>query len=828
MRTNRIIWNIGRYMCLALLVATASSCIRDEFVENETESYEKGLCFSLYADGDMQLAGTRSAGVDDLNENRISSVDLFLFKNDGSLNTDGYAHANVTTSDEVVYLYKGSDWLSNFKEQDGPYTVYALANYKGDAEFSNVQSLDDLKAVVAKDEDVVKWEGMGSPAYEGKTFLMDGKQTVTYAELQSAQGSGQPYVANVPVSRAAVKIELTLNFSEDWATKFMATGLEAQLSNYATVTPALAEGNPLDGDQRGLSNYPGLSGEAVDNFSSSPVFFQPETTYNGSKILFYTYVNRWDDFINNETMLLIDLPGRYDEKGNPGTDNPNAEVLTHNFYKVPIINNAEPQVFQRNTFYQIRATVDMKGTETVDVPVELTNVQFKTAPWDDDVINVGEGDTPSYLVLSESHVDIRNADGYNELEFYSSSPITSVTIVGFKDQTTATEAGVDFIYPGDGTTIPGAFFVDKDNKRQAVNLDDPNDDDPSWGDENKDDKISVDWDKNVTSGKIYLTSTNPENVTKRYITLAITNEVGTKYVVIEQYPLEYIQPIQGYYSYRDDFWSGEGKFDFDASGIFTTRVEVKQTRFWGTSTEIINPSIKNSNSYFSSKVFNETNEQIYQYRVKMLTDVNDPGWSWGSWTTGAWGVETRNGIHNNCELGFSMFSSDDNDNPMMYFITITQTSGSYKIAHPLREEINFGTEQSPNVQSVAVKTEENDNLVSPQFMLASQLGTTSSNAGWTYAREHCANYVETYKIGNQVYHLDDWRLPTSAEIEVIIKYQNNPNTQDVMATVLAGANYYVTKENGSAATGVESGNSVYIRCIRDVLPTDGFMQQINN
>lgn len=136
MRTNRIIWNIGRYMCLALLVATASSCIRDEFVENETESYEKGLCFSLYADGDMQLAGTRSAGVDDLNENRISSVDLFLFKNDGSLNTDGYAHANVTTSDEVVYLYKGSDWLSNFKEQDGPYTVYALANYKGDAEFS--------------------------------------------------------------------------------------------------------------------------------------------------------------------------------------------------------------------------------------------------------------------------------------------------------------------------------------------------------------------------------------------------------------------------------------------------------------------------------------------------------------------------------------------------------------------------------------------------------------------------------------------------------------------------------------------------------------------
>lgn len=808
MKTNRMIWNIGRYMCLALLVAFVA-CTRDEFAENTTVQYEKGLCFSLYADGDMQLAGTRTAGEDALNENRISTVDIFLFKNDGSLNEGGYAHADVTTSDEVVYLYKGSDWLNNFSEQAGPYTVYALANYKGDAQLRNVLSLDDLKAVVAKDEDVVKWEGMGG--YTEKTFLMDGKQTVAYADLRNAQSSGQPYIATVPVSRAAVKIELTLNFSEDWATKFMATDLKAQLSNYASITPALAEGNPLDGDQRGLSNYPGKPGAAVENFSEDPVFFRG-TTYNGSKIRFYTYVNRWDDFINNETMLLIDLPGRYDENGNPGTDNPNAEVLTHNFYKVPIINNAEPQVFKRNTFYQITAEVDMKGTATVDVPVELTNVQFKTAPWDDDVINVGEGDTPSYLVLNETHVDIRNADGYDGLEFYSSSPITSVTIIeGFKSQAEATAAGVDFIYPGDGEAIPGAFFVNKDNKRTSVSLNNPT------------------FTQNATNGTISLVSPNPTNVTKRYITLKVTNQDGiSKYVVVEQYPLEYIQPIQGYYSYRDDFWSGEGKFDFDASGFFTTRVEVKQTRFLGTSTEIINPSIKNSNSYFSSKVFNETDEQIYEYRVEMVTDVDDPGWIWGDWNSGSWGSRTRNGTHNNCVLGFDRISSDNNDNPMMYFITITQTSDSYKIAHPLREEINFGTEQSPNIQSVAVKTEENDKLVSPQFMLASQLGTTLPNAGWTNARAHCANYVETYKIGDQVYHLDDWRLPTSAEIEVIIRYQNNPNTQDVMATVLAGANYYVTKENGSAATGVESGTSVYIRCIRDVLPTDGFMQQINN
>lgn len=793
MKTNRIIWNISWYMCLALLVAAASSCTRDEFVEKGTVNYEKGLCFSLYADGDMQLAGTRSPGVDELNENLISTVDIFLFKNDGSLNRGGYAHADVATSDEVVYLYQGNDWLNNFNAQEGPYTVYALANYKGDATLSNIQSLDDLKTVVAKDEDVVKWEGMGTPAYEGKTFLMDGKQTVTYADLQNAQSNGEPYVANVPVTRAAVKIELTLNFSEDWAKKFMATGLKAQLSNYASITPALAEGNPLDGDQRGLSNYPGLPGDAVDNFSPDPVFL-PENTYSGSKIRFYTYINHWDDFINNETMLLIDLPGRYDENGNPNSQD--AELLNHNFYKVPIINNAEPQVFQRNTFYQITAVVDMKGTATVDVPVELTNVQFKTAPWDNDDINVGEGDTPSYLVLNETHVDIRNANGYDGLEFYSSSPITSVTIVGFKDQTTATEAGVDFIYPGDGEAIPGAFFVDKDNERQTVDLDDPNGDDPRWGNENKDDKISVEWDRGVTKGKIYLTSTSPENVTKRYITLAVTNEVGTKYVVIEQYPLEYIQPIAGYYSYRDDYLS---------KGVDPTDEPCYWGRTFNKSGREGDDDIPTEAGFgFESKVY--TDGAIYNY---IFTDYwRDDGDRWS--TTHNYYKAVTNG-------------RATRQNNMMYFVTITQTDENYKIAHPIKEIIEG--------QEYAVSSPENDQLVSPAFMLASQLGAlgTATPGSWNNARVHCANYVETYMIGDQVYKFDDWRLPTSAEIAVIIKYQNDDNVDDVMDVVLTGQRYYISyQETGSANVPNASGGSgPYVRCIRDVKPTDAFLQSNN-
>lgn len=797
MKTNQMIWNIGRYMCLALLVAFAA-CTRDEFAETTTVQYEKGLCFSLYADGDMQLAGTRSVGgVDALNENLISTVDIFLFKNDGSLNTGGYVHANVTTSDEVVYLYRGRDWLDNFNQQDGPYTVYALANYKGNAVFSAVKSLDDLKAVVAKDEDVVRWEGMGNPAYEGKTFLMDGKIEVTYEKLKAEAAASQSYVADVPLSRAAVKIELTLNFSEGWAKNFMAIGLEAQLSNYASITPVLAEGNPLDGDQRGLSNYPGLLGEAVDNFSPYPVFSKgPTSTYNGSKIRFYTYVNRWDDFINNETMLLIDLPGYYDEDGKPNLQDP-TQLLVHNFYKVPIINNAEPQVLQRNTFYQITAVVDMKGTATIDEPEELTEVHFQTAPWTENTVDGGNANAV-YLMLNQYHVDIRNADGYDGLEFYSSSPIVSVEIVGFKDQAEAQTAGIDFTYPGEGTEIPSVYFVNKSNERQDVT---------------SQNLVSVTWEEGVVAGKIVLNSPNPDNVTKRYITLKVTNDDKlSKYVVVEQYPLEYIQPIPGYYSYRDDFQTGlYGQTDpctFESE--FITPGNYMNDKWF-----YIGYPESGTKFYFNSKVYLDDEGKLVRYKFK--SEQVDNGFKWTAIPD----------------------ETDDNEknNNMMYFVTITQTANQYKIAHPLKDFYKLENILPPEIDYVAVSSEENDKLISPSFMLASQLGMIDVLLGtewipsyWEKAREHCAYYVETYRNSKgETVVLDDWRLPTTAEIAIINEYQRC--TPDVMDVVLTGSSYCVcwSGANGVGTTPVDGNPEELfgIRCVRDVLPTDEFLQNNN-
>lgn len=769
-----IIRVLGRMICFVAVLALATACTGDELLDSSANGTEQeGLSISFTLDG-MQLA-SRSDGVPTLNEDAVKRMDVFLFGPNESFKK--YATSgDGTSSVEKVTLYQGSSWKNEFVD-NSEYTLYVLANYKGGAKLSEINTVQGLKDLVATDKDIALWEGMtvGSGKYEGKTFLMDGKKVFLGRDLNKSQSTLD---IPVEVKRAAVKVEVTLKYSDEWKNKFTASDLEAQFANYATATAAFAEAPMLDADKRGFTTYPEATANVLDRFSSAPVFETGNTDgklHNGSKIRFYAYVNTWEQEVSNETMFLVDLPG------NIKKDNGSVETLDHNFYKIPIVPNSQEKILNRNTFYQVTAVVDMEGSSTIDVPVELKDVKIEVADWKSTKINVGTGDNPEYLMLNEYHVEIRNVDDYDGLRFYSSAPIDNVEIVEFASDNAAASAGVDFTYPGNAGKIPGVFFVNKNNARTEVDEDDPNGDGTRYG--NDDDKISVSFDKGVTNGSIYLTSTNPENVTKRYITLKVTSGDNVKYVVVEQYPLEYIQPIAGYYSYRDDFKS---------SGVTPSGVPCTWESSFTRSGNNASLPVNNSAMDFSSKVC--LDGTIYYYSFK----------------------------NNSGTYKAAKGDKASRQNEMMYFVTITKTDEQYKIAHPLTEMISG--------QEYAVSSSENDKLVSPAFMLASQLGALGSpnRSTWTNARIHCANYVETY-IGadGQTKVLDDWRLPTSAEINVIIGYQSNSNTSDVMETVLTGKYYYICYENTKTVQipNYTGGNGTYVRCIRDVKPTDDFLQK---
>lgn len=157
-------------------------------------------------------------------------------------------------------------------------------------------------------------------------------------------------------------------------------------------------------------------------------------------------------------------------------------------------------------------------------------------------------------------------------------------------------------------------------------------------------------------------------------------------------------------------------------------------------------------------------------------------------------------------------SFDNLKNNRMYIIQVSSTKDSkYNIAHP-------------NIDKSTGYT--NDEVVSPAFMIASQLGAVrSANFNQSRAKTHCETYREVKKENDKQVIYDGWRLPTKTEIQFIVDFQqesyknNKGKTKQPIKPVLEGANYY-TLNNKTVATGVESGDEVFVRCVRDLTPAE--------
>lgn len=247
----------------------------------------------------------------------------------------------------------------------------------------------------------------------------------------------------------------------------------------------------------------------------------------------------------------------------------------------------------------------------------------------------------------------------------------------------------------------------------------------------------------------------------KFIKIKVTCE-GLKdpvYVTIKQYPLEYIQGIAGWYSTKD------GWID------------------WQTDQASHDTKKTSSDSKFDAKVKDKDGDYIYTYQDKRYGNRWD-----GYYYAATKGSKASEGQHNN----------------QMYVVQITSTQQDqtdYKIGH---------------VTTIDPKTKlSQENVVSPAFMLASQLGTVLSFGNGVDASNHCDKYVEVRTDGKKY---NDWRLPTAAEIGVICKYQNN-ETQNVMSEVLKGYSYWALDGNQVTAN-EDNWYTGYVRCVRDLSPDE--------
>lgn len=185
-------------------------------------------------------------------------------------------------------------------------------------------------------------------------------------------------------------------------------------------------------------------------------------------------------------------------------------------------------------------------------------------------------------------------------------------------------------------------------------------------------------------------------------------------------------------------------------------------------------------------------------------------------------------------------------NHRMYNVYVTTTSQEYTIAMPKL----VGEDGKPTTDRSRGYTMEgaiNANVVSPSFAVASQLGSTSlpvNEGGYSrpgvagfyeYAKHQCREYVETYyedvdgngeySPGDKVYHYDDWRLPTKAEIDYLVYHQKASRAMD---RVLNAQYYFIASlvndvydESTVYSTEITDHDAAYhghfMRCVRDAM-----------
>lgn len=633
---------------------------------------------------------------------------------------------------------------STFDENES-YWVYLIANSTADVSIFEDENFTLTSLNALKQEDKdIHMTGLASATGVPQTFLMDG---VAYPKGEQEPATVKMVVLNSGDKTNDTELQTVLRRAAAKIVVNIKSGEHVQFDNGPQTYHA---GYYL----RNMPYSTSVIKPAMMDKDDAELM-TPELNNGGYfkwtpsviTVTAYAYAHVWDNAstLEKEVRLIVNIPMNY------LPDNATEwKFLDNSYYQIPVSTKKE---LNRNTCYEVNVTVDAPGGSNPSKPVLLKDISYSVRDWDEERINVGgDTDRPAYLMLNEYEMEMHNmADDNTTLEFASSSEVTA--------------------------TIDRVYYIDKfGQEKELTQITNGSADE--WG-ENIGSDYRPNWknrciikitpDENIT-GKIQVHGDVPGNNAVRYIIFTVENEEGIKREVkVAQYPLEYITNIQGWYSYRSDFGGTTWENYRDPS---QKRVSA------------YNYDSRNDTwSYSATRYGND-----YIFTSKVAEEI-ETGSNRGKSSISYY-------YYNRWQTSLSTNEIWNAGNARMYHVQITASSGDYTLGQP---RITNG-KTDPG--------EDNAELVSPSFMIASQLGAVFSISDEEMAASHCREYVEVAQDGT-VY--DDWRLPTRAELEIIMEFQYKENA--AMDEVLAGPSYW--SASGLVYNNKGSGTAKTIRCIRD-------------
>lgn len=389
---------ISKYfaMCaIALLGLANTSCMSDDMDGTPSCDYDVVLEYKVGGSAtETRAAVTRAEttedGSEDLKENKINRLDLFVFDATGKLVkslplTDTSVQGSPTT--EYKHKKLESDQLKR-SEITGN-TLYLVANLDN---ISGITTLDELKAAT------INKAATFNPKAKQTSFVMDAKMEETKQIV-----NGTIHI-QFQLKRALAKIRL--NVQDDKGNTVDPTKYACQLIHYAADGSILADGNITDNALN------------TDAAASSKVTVPAVTQDN--KAVFYSYANSWIDKdkkpyeeepidVSKQTYIL--LKAKFNNKDY--------------FYKVPVNKrlfegndatttdwaNYEPLYrLDRNTIYDVTAKVDREGGSDPEHPAEL-NVLPTVLPWE-----TGANYTFNDAISIKTNIE-KNGENSSEIAF---------------------------------------------------------------------------------------------------------------------------------------------------------------------------------------------------------------------------------------------------------------------------------------------------------------------------------------------------------------------------------------------------------------------------
>ena len=386
---------ISKYfaMCaIALLGLANTSCMSDDIESTAACDYSVVLEYKVGGSATETRAATRAAvedGSEDLNENKIERLDLFVFGTNGlRVKHVTFNSADVKGSPTTEYKHKELTSKELTRSDIDGNVLYLVANLDN---WGNINNLNDLKEATINQATNFQYNQKQS------AFVMDAKM------LERKVTAGKIHL-KFQLKRALAKIRL--NVQDDKGNAVAPTAYACQLMHYAADGAILAEGTSTNNSLN------------TDAAASSKVTVPAVTQDN--KAVFYSYANSWIDKnknpyaeepidVSKQTYIL--LKAKYNGKDY--------------FYKVPVnkrlyeSNDAatidwtkfEPLYrLDRNTIYDVTAKVDREGGDTPENPAEL-NVLPTVLPWE-----TGAEYTFNDAISIKTNIE-KNGENGNEIAF---------------------------------------------------------------------------------------------------------------------------------------------------------------------------------------------------------------------------------------------------------------------------------------------------------------------------------------------------------------------------------------------------------------------------